>query len=169
MRSIPRWLAVAAAGVGLCAAPLGAQSDEETLARYRLTEAAFAKFSQAARNLIAAAKADPATFREKEGDGDETAESIAELAAFYERHPTLKRAINAAGMTTREYTIFTLSMFEAGMAAFLVEQQGGTFDNVPAAVPRDNVLFFQRHQEELKRISAELRALEGQEEAPEFD
>jgi hypothetical protein len=43
MRSIPRLLTVATAAVACLAAPLGAQSDEETLARYRLTEAALAK------------------------------------------------------------------------------------------------------------------------------
>ena len=161
MRSIPRLLAVATAAVASLAAPLGAQSDEETLARYRLTEAALAKFTQASRNFIAVAKADSTVLAEEEDEG-ENSKSIAEIAALYDRHPALKRAITSAGMTTREYVTFVMSMFQAGMAAWLVEQQGGKFDNVPAGTPHENIRFYQRHKAELERIGEELKALEGQ-------
>jgi hypothetical protein len=160
MRPIPRLLAVATAAVTCLAAPLGAQSDEETLARYRLTEAALAKFTQASRNFIAVAKADSQALGEE--DEGETSKSIAEVAALYDRHPALKRAIASAGMTTREYVTFVMSMFQAGMAAWLVEQQGGKFDNVPAGTPHENIRFYQQHRAELERIGEELKALEGQ-------
>jgi len=169
MHSTSRLLAAAAAAVTIVAAPLGAQSDDETLARYQFTEAALAKFTQATRNLIAAAKAQPEAFRERKEADDETIETIAEVVAFYERHPTLKRAINAGGMTTREYAVFMLAMVGAAMGAFLVEQQQGKFDNVPAGIPRANVLFYQRHKTELDRVGEELRALEGPEKPTPAD
>ena len=100
MRSIARLLAAAAA-VTCFAAPLVAQTDEEILARYRLSEAALAKFTQASRNFIAAAKADSAAL-EAEAE-DASPKSIADMAALYDAHPGLKRAISSAGMTTREY------------------------------------------------------------------
>jgi len=159
MRSIPRLLAAAAAAVTCFAAPLGAQSDEETLARYRLTDAALAKFTQASRNFIAVATADSAALGEE--DEGENSRSIAGIAALYDRHPALKRAIGSAGMSTREYVTFVMSMFQAGMAAWLVEQQGGKFDNVPAGTPHENIRFYQRHKAELQRIGEELKALEG--------
>src|SRR5207248_10224626 len=68
MVSLPRLLVVAAAAVTFLAPGLGAQSDQETLARYRLTEAALAKFTQASRNFIAAAKADSTTREDQDED-----------------------------------------------------------------------------------------------------
>jgi len=155
-------LALAAATV--VAVPLPAQSDEETLARYRLTEATLAKFTQASRNLIAAATADPSA-REPESEGDNP-HTIADMAAAYDRHPALKRAITSAGMTTREFTTFVLSMLQAGMGAWVVEREHGRRDKVPAGIPIENVLFYQDHQAELERITEELRALDRQEEPP---
>jgi hypothetical protein len=160
MVSLPRLLVVAAAAVTFLAPRLGAQSDEETLARYRLTEATLVKFTQAARNFIAVAKADSTTGEEEE-DEDESPKSLAAVAALYDRHPAMKQAITSAGMTTREFTTFMMSMFQAGMAAWSVEQRQGKFDKVPAGIPHENILFYQRHQAELQRIGEELRALEG--------
>lgn len=161
MVSFPRLFAVSAAACTFLAAPLGAQSDEETLARYRLTETGLAKFTQASRNFIAIAKADSSAL-EEQGD-EESPGTIADIAALYDRHPALKRAITSAGMTTREYTTFMMSMFQAGMAAWMVQQQQGKFDKVPAGTPHENIRFYQQHEAELNRIGAELRALEGKE------
>jgi len=159
MRSIARLLA-AAAVVTCFAAPLVAQTDEETLARYRLTEAGLVKFTQASRNFIAVAKADSAALEQQSEDSD--GQTIAQIAALYDGHPGLKRAVSSAGMTTREYVTFMMSMFQAGMAAWLVEQQGGKFDKVPAGIPVENIRFYQQHRAELDRIGQELKAAEGQ-------
>ncbi len=159
MVSPPCLLVVAAAAVTFLAPRLSAQSDAETLARYRLTEAALVKFTQASRNFIAAAKADSTTREDQ--DEDDPPKSIAAVAALYDRHPALKQAITSAGMTTQEYTTFMMSMFQAGMAAWSVEQQQGKFDKVPAGIPHENIRFYQRHQAELQSIGEELRALEG--------
>ena len=159
MVSPPCLLVMAAAAVTFLAPRLSAQSDAETLAQYRLTEAALVKFTQASRNFIAAAKADSTTREEQ--DEDDPPKSIAAVAALYDRHPALKQAITSAGMTTQEYTTFMMSMFQAGMAAWSVEQQQGKFDNVPAGIPHENIRFYQRHQAELQRVGEELRALEG--------
>jgi hypothetical protein len=165
MVSTSRLLGAAAVAVACIAGPLAAQSDEETLARYRLTDAALAKFTRASRNFIAAGKANPALLEPRDKDDDESAETIAQIAAIYDRHPPLRQGITSAGLTTREFATFMLAMFQAGMAAWLVDQQHGKFDKVPPGVPRENVLFYQRHQAELKQIGDELRALEG-EKAP---
>jgi hypothetical protein len=160
MRSFPRLLAAAAAAVTCFAAPLGAQTDDAILARYRLTEAGLAKFTQASRNFIAVAKADSGALgAEDEGENSKT---IADMAALYDGRPALKRAISSAGMTSREYVTFIMSMFQAGMAAWMVEQQGGKFDKVPAGIPHENIRFYQQHRAELERIGEELKAVEGQ-------
>ena len=86
--------------------------------------------------MIAVAKAQPDAFREREAADDETIETIAEMAAVYERYPARKRAINAGGRTTREYVVFLMSMTGAALGALLVEQQQGKFANLPAGIPR---------------------------------
>jgi hypothetical protein len=63
-----RWPAAAALLLAV-PAPLGAQSDEETLARYRLTDATLAKFTQAARSIVALTRTD-STLRTEAGDDD---------------------------------------------------------------------------------------------------
>ena len=156
-------LPAAAIAVACFAARLPAQSDEETLARYRLTEATLAKFTQASRNLVAAV-ADP-TVRREQGE-DPGPHTIAEVAAAYDRHPAMQRAITSAGMTTREFTTFVLSMLQAGMGAWIVEREHGRRDKVPIGIPIENVLFYQEHQAELERLTEELRALDPREQAP---
>lgn len=161
-----RLLVLAGAAVVLPRGPLRAQSDEQLLATYRLTDAALTKFVQASRNIIAAGKADPALFREEDDDEEDEA-TIADIAAVYDQRAPLKRAISSAGLTTREYVTFMLSMFQAGVASWIVKQQQGKFDNVPASIPRENVLFYQRHEPELDRIAEELKALSGEKDASE--
>jgi len=159
MRSFPCLLAVATAAVTAFAAPLGAQTDDEILARYRLTEAGLVKFTQASRNFIAIAKADSAALEQRSEDSDGM--TIAQIAALYDGHPGLKRAISSAGMTTREFVTFLMSMFQAGMGAWLVEQQGGKFDKVPAGLPHENIRFYQQHRAALEAIGEEMKAVEG--------
>ena len=161
MRAIPRLLAVATAAVTafVAPAPLGAQTDEETLARYRLTEAGLVKFTQASRSFIAIAKADSAALEQESEESDGM--TIAQMAAVYDGHPGLKRAITSAGMTSREFVTFLMSMFQAGMAAWLVEQQGGKFDKVPAGIPHENIRFYQQHRAALDSIGEEMKAVEG--------
>ena len=159
MRAIPRLLAVATAAVTAFAAPLGAQTDEETLARYRLTEAGLAKFTQASRSFIAIAKADSAALEQQSEESNGM--TIAQMAAMYDGHPGLKRAITSAGMTSREFATFLMSMFQAGMGAWLVEQQGGKFDKVPAGIPHENIRFYQQHRAALEAIGEEMKAVEG--------
>ena len=137
-------------------APLRAQSDEETLARYRLTEATLAKFTQVARSIVALTQTD-STLRTEE-DEDE-AESITELAAMYDRHPSMRRAITGAGMTTREFVTFLLSMFQAAVGTWIVQQPQGSLDKLPPEIPRDNVRFYQQHERELQKLTEEMKAL----------
>lgn len=159
MRAIPRLFAVATAVLTAFAAPLGAQTDEEILARYRLTEAGLAKFTQASRSFIAIAKADSAALEQESENSDGM--TITEMAALYDGHPGLKRAISSAGMTSREFVTFLMSMFQAGMGAWLVEQQGGKFDKVPAGIPHENIRFYQQHRAALEAIGEEMKAVEG--------
>jgi NAD(P)-dependent dehydrogenase (short-subunit alcohol dehydrogenase family) len=67
-----------------------------------------------------------------------------------------------AGLATREFVVFTLTMFSAGLAAWLVEQHG--WDKLPPEIARENVLFYQRHKAQLDSLTAEMK--QGEREAP---
>ena len=50
------------------------------------------------------------------------------------------------------------ALFQAGMGAWLVEQHG--WDKLPREIPRDNVVFYQRHKAQLDSVTAQLKERE---------
>ncbi len=149
--------ALAMAAVPAGSAAQGQDPDARTLAAYRLSEATLTRFAAASKHLAAAARVAGDTLGEDDED-DEGAETIADIAAFYDRHPSLRQAIATAGLTSREYVIFMLTLFQAGMAAWLVEQQG--WSKLPSDIARENVVFYQRHKAQLDSLTAELKERE---------
>ena len=63
--------------------------------------------------------------------------------------PGAQAAIQSAGMTTREYVVFTLSLFQSGMAAWALTQPGGT---LPPEVSKANVDFYRAHEQALHQL-----------------
>ncbi|MGH8496657.1 MAG: hypothetical protein ACREVN_11040 [Gammaproteobacteria bacterium] len=161
-----RWAAVCAAIAALQlfgAGPVMAQADSpdaKALAEYRLTDEGVENFTKASRNLIAAFKADPGLGQAMEGSDNAT---IAETAAAYDAQPAVRKAIESADMTSKEYITFMYSMFQAGLAGWLVEEYGQT--ELPEGTPRENVDYYLAHKEELAALSAELQELSGEAEA----
>jgi hypothetical protein len=130
----------------------GADPDARVLAAYRLNDATLGKFITATRGMAAVARPARDT---AEAEEEENPESIAEIAAFYDQHPPYQRALSGAGLTSREYVTFMLALFQAGMAAWLVEQHG--WDRLPPDIARANVVFYQRHKAQLDSVTAELK------------
>lgn len=131
-------------------------ADAQTLAAYRLTDEAVGNFTQASRNLVAALRKDPSLERSLEGSDDS---SIEETAAAYDAQPAVRKAIESADMTSKEYITFTYSLFQAGLAAWLVEEYGQ--QELPEGTPRENVDYYLAHKDELAALGEELRALSG--------
>lgn len=147
------------------------QSDEAVLAAYRLSETTLARFIKASRGLAAIPRQEPDDADDEEDDEEDEDDSddaededddeeeddpsIDEMATFYENKPEARRAIVAAGLTSREYVVFMLTLFQSGMAAWLVEQQG--WEKLPPGIARENVVFYQRHKAELDTVTTELR------------
>jgi hypothetical protein len=119
--------------------------DAREISAYALSEAALAKYAQATSNLGAVAKA--ATSR---CDDDETGNSLDANVAHINGIPGAQAAIQSAGMTTREYLVFTLSIFQSGMAAWALTQPGGT---LPPGVSKANVDFYRSHEQALKKLA----------------
>jgi len=135
-----------------------ADPDERALAAYRLNDATLNRFIAASRAMAAAARPRVDTVAEEDED-EADSKTIADIAAFYDAQPPFRQALARAGLTSREYVTFMLTLFQAGMAAWLVEQHG--WDKLPPEIARENVVFYQRHKAQLDSLTAELKEREG--------
>jgi hypothetical protein len=145
------------------ASPLATAQDRDSqeIASYVLTDAALAKYTQATKNL--AALADSA--RPGCGDDDDSnGQSLDQTVAQFNAIPGAKAAIQSAGMTTREYVVFMLSLFHNGLAAWALTQPGG---EMPAGTSKANVDFYNKHPAELKKLEEFRRGDECDEPADE--
>jgi hypothetical protein len=138
-------------------------SDTQELSRYVLTEAALSKYMNAVERLRPVAEQISSC-----GD-EESAESISGVAAHIDRSPAARSAIQSAGLTTREYVVFTFAMFQTGLAAWAMEQPGG---KLPPGVSKANVDFYQAHRAKIDAMQplddgCGASAEEGEEEVPE--
>lgn len=118
--------------------------DVREISSYVLTEAALAKFTRATSNLGTLSKAATASC-DDEGDDDSLDANVARINGM----PGAQAAIQSAGMTTREYVVFTWSLFQTGMAAWALDQPGGT---LPPGVSKANVDFYRAHEQALQKL-----------------
>ena len=130
------------------ASPLATAQDRDSqeIASYALTDAALAKYAQATKNLAALAdSAQPDCGDEDDSNGQSLDQTVAKFNAV----PGARAAIQSAGMTTREYVVFMLSLFHNGLAAWALTQPGG---KLPAGTSKANVDFYNRHAAELQQL-----------------
>lgn len=115
--------------------------DTAEVQRYTLTQAALTKYAQATRNLIALEGACE--------DEDTEPRSLDEMVAELEDTPGAKDALQSAGMTMRDYVVFSLSLLQTGFAAFAASQPGAV---LPPGVSKANVDFINAHRTEIERL-----------------
>jgi hypothetical protein len=140
----------AACASALLAAPLAAAQDRDSqeISSYVLTDAGLAKYKQAAKK-IAALPNRPAGGCDEDESSD--SQSLDQVTAKFNAAPGVKAAIQSAGMTTREYVVFTFSIFQNGLAAWALTQPGG---KLPAGTSKANVDFYNRHAADLQQLDA---------------
>lgn len=129
----------------LPAGALAQDRDTKEVNAYVLTEASLAKYSKATRALNAAAP-QVAGSCDDEGEG---AQSIDRMVARINAVPKAKAAIQSAGMSTREYVVFGLSVFQTGLASWGLSQPGG---KLPPGVSMANVKFYRAHEAAIQQI-----------------
>jgi hypothetical protein len=142
-----------------------ADRDAQEISRYRLTDAGLAKYAQASRNLGSLAKrmsADCAEGEASDADGD--AKTLDESVARLEAIDGVRPAIASAGLTTREYVVFSWSVIQSALAAWALDQPGG---KLPAGVSMENVTFYRKHSATLDQLGAQTKAAECDEGAAE--
>ncbi|NUO64033.1 MAG: hypothetical protein HOQ12_03150 [Gemmatimonadaceae bacterium] len=151
-----------------------AQADARAMERYRLTPAVLAKLARVQDNMYAMLKADPSLVKKYAKQKDESNEedepqTIDAMAKKLDEVPELKRAITRSGITTREYMLASLAMFQAMMASAVMEMPGADKSKIPATVSA-NVAFLKAHKAEMDRMNArnlEIQKLTKQQEESE--
>jgi hypothetical protein len=118
--------------------------DSYEIANYVLTDAALARYTQAVHKLQPLMGKLP-----QECDGDKHPKTLNDTAARMDGVPEVKAALKASGMTSREYVVFSWSLFQNGMAAWALEQPGG---KLPPGVKKANVDFYRAHEADLKKL-----------------
>jgi hypothetical protein len=138
------WLA--ALVILVSASPIASAQDADTqeISRYTLTDAGLAKYTSATQKLAAIPGACA-----REDDEDSESHSLDEMVAKLNAVPGAKAAIQSAGVTTREYVVFSWSMLQTGMAAWAQGQSGG---KLPPGVSQANVDFFKKHEAEMAAL-----------------
>ena len=124
--------------------------DAKEVSSYMLSEAALAKYSRAAANLQPLMKSIAQSC-----EGDESAGSLNAIAARMDAVAGVRAAIQSAGMTTREYLVFSFSVFQNGLAAWAMSQPGG---KLPPGVQLANVNFYRAHEAAFKKLGEKSKA-----------
>ncbi len=122
------------------------ESDTREIASYVLNEAGLEKYAEATRSLGEITDQLPGNC-----DDEEDAQSLDEMGARLDAIPAVRAAIEAAGMTGRDYVVFSLSLFQNGMAAWVLSQPGGT---LPPDTSMANVEFFRAHEATLQELGS---------------
>ncbi len=133
-----------------------ADRDSREVSSYVLTEAALAKYTQAVHNLGQQVKSLPGNCEDSD-----TPKSLTDLAARLDAVPKVKAAMQSAGISSHEYLVFTMSLFQNGMAAWVLAQPGG---KLPPGVSTANVKFYQAHEAALMKLGQETKPGECKED-----
>jgi len=131
------------------------EADIALINSYRLTDATLSRYIAAARGFTGVQRIFSDTLFRRGAPGP----TIDDLAGILERNHATRSALANAGITSREFVTFIFTLFQAGMAAWLVEQHG--WDKLPPEIARDNVVFYQLHKTQLDSLTAELKQREG--------
>ena len=88
--------------------------------------------------------------------------TLSGMAAAIDKEPLARKALDDAGITSREFAKFALASFQAGMVAGMMKQ--GVIKEVPkelaATVNMDNVKFFQEHEAEFEALVKAMKSIE---------
>ena len=136
--SVPTW------------AQSSAGADAKEISSYKLTAAGLARYTQASHKLAEIARSGGAAC--EDDDGDEDARTIDQAVAKLNATPGAAAALKASGMMPREFIVFSMAVFQAGMASWALTQPGG---KLPPGMSMDNVNFYRQHEAELAKLGKE--------------
>jgi len=123
-------------------------ADLRELSRYQLTMADVRKFAAANANLAKHPKVE-----QGDDDAEDENESLDEMAARIESNPVARKAVEAAGLSARQYVVITMALFQASLAQYAVDQ-GADPGKVAGetGVNPANIRFVKEHKAELEQM-----------------
>jgi hypothetical protein len=147
------------------------------IAAYRLSVAALHKVEKAIKGFEAIVAANPPLGEKlerleltdpKDGGPLILEKAVAQIASI----PEFKKALASAGMTPREYVVFSFALLSATLADFGVSRGGKLSSDSPPALA-ENVKWLKVNRAEFERVQKEMDKLsakyEDQEEPEESD
>lgn len=137
-----------------------AQADRDTqeINSYVLTDAGLACDTKATQTLGPLAK------KACSDCGDDNPQTLDQMVATFNSMPGAKAAIQSAGMTTREYVVFSWSILQTGIAAWGLSKPGG---KLPPGVSMANVNFYRRNEAALQELGELIKLTDCEENEAE--
>ena len=120
------------------------ERDTKEVADYVLTDATLAKYTKAVHNLHPLKEQ-----LQQDCDREDAQDSLNDMAARMDAVPAVHSALKAAGMTAREYILFSFSLFQNGMTVWTIDQSGGA---LPPGTNPANITFYRAHKAELEKL-----------------
>jgi hypothetical protein len=138
-------------------------ADLKEVHKFELTEKRLDQYAQALRNMEEAVEKNPEMAKENDSVGANA--SIDEMVAGFEKIPPIKKSVESAGMTTREFVLFQMALFSAAMGHYVVEQG----QKLPAEISPEHVKFYKAHQAKFEALKKEWEAMDKKMKANESD
>lgn len=139
-----------------------ADADAKEVENYKLSVPVLKKLERVQENLYAAVKSNPSLAKKyKKDEAGSANESLEETARKMDGIPELKSAVSKAGLTTREYLVAAMALFQAAMADQLSQMQGADVGSLPAGV-RANAAFVKSHKAEVDRMTKRMKELDAE-------
>jgi hypothetical protein len=129
---------------------------EKELAALESKPAAFMSEAEQKRREQLRAKLDAEDAAAVRQGDDVEPKTLGDMARRIEREPDLANAIRTAGLTTREYSLLTLSFFNAMFAQGM--KKAGTIKELPPDILPENIAFIQANEAELNHLMTQLQA-----------
>jgi hypothetical protein len=141
------------------AAQAGSQGDRDlaAISSYTLSMPRYRQYLDAMLRLANAAKTSPAI-----GDAFENSGSLSldQMVARFDKVPEVRQAVVAAGLTSRDFVLTQMALFQTGMAYSMMKEYKLSADSVAktAKVSRANLEFYRTNEAEIARLGKELEA-----------
>ena len=126
--------------------------DTQEINSYVLTDAGLARYVKAIKALGPIAKN---MSNDCEDDDDSDAQSIDQMVAKVNAVGGARAALQSAGMTAREYLLFTMSIFQTGLVSWGLTQPGG---KLPPGVSMANINFYRKNEAAMAKLGESVQS-----------
>jgi len=137
--------------------------DEGELLAYRLSIPMLQKIEGTMKTVMAAAKSDPAVKRQLSSDAvaidPDTPMTLSAMEKELAKVPVLIKALQANGLTPREYAKF-LTVLGRSMVASSFQQAGGPMASALGSVAPENIKFVREHRADIERFTETMESLD---------